>query len=71
MLSAPYHDEVRCFPAQLSFASMHITSHAALDYIPPTVYSAFRIGMAVPFLFLSAGMQVGVIHNLRHCDRAA
>lgn len=37
---------------------MHVTSHAALDYIPPTVYSAFRIGMAVPLLFVSARVQV-------------
>lgn len=44
---------------QLSFASMHITSHNALDYLPPTMYATFCIGMAVPFLFLSAGIQVG------------
>jgi hypothetical protein len=48
--------------AQLSFASMHITSHSALDYLPPTVYATFRIGMAVPLLFLSAGVQV---HNVK------
>ena len=43
---------------QLSFASMHITSHRALDHLPPTVYATFRIGMAVPLLFISAGIQV-------------
>ena len=37
---------------------MHITSHSALNYLPPTVYATFRIGMAVPLLFLSAGVQV-------------
>jgi hypothetical protein len=49
---------VLCTAVQLSFASMHITSHSALNYLPPTVYATFRIGMAVPLLFLSAGIQV-------------
>lgn len=37
---------------------MHISSHRALDYIPPLVYAAIRIGSALPLLALSARLQV-------------
>lgn len=57
--------------AQLSFASMHITSHSALDYLPPTVYATFRIGMAVPLLFLSAGVQVRAYTAASKCTKTA
>ncbi len=46
-----------CVP-QLSFAAMHISSHRALDYIPPLHYGAIRIGCALPLLALSARVQV-------------
>lgn len=55
-----------CWRLQLAFASMHVTSHAALDFIPPTVYSTFRIGMAVPLLFASARIQASVLNMLAY-----
>lgn len=48
---------------QLSFAAMHISSHRALEYIPPLVYGAIRIGSALPLLALSARLQVPVLSS--------
>ena len=50
---------------------MHITSHSALEYLPPTVYATFRIGMAVPLLFLSAGVQVRAYTAASKCTKTA
>ncbi len=39
---------------QLAFAVMHISSHAALEHIPPLPYSAMRVTLALPLLFAGA-----------------
>src|SRR5690242_6732355 len=38
---------------------MAISSHPALEAIPPLVYSTLRIAIALPLLLLSARLQVG------------
>jgi hypothetical protein len=43
---------------QLCFAVMAISSHPALESIPPLVYSTLRIAIALPLLLLSARLQV-------------
>jgi hypothetical protein len=45
-------------PLQLCFAVMAISSHPALEAIPPLVYSTLRIAIALPLLLLSARLQV-------------
>lgn len=56
-------DVALVLPPQLSFAAMHISSHRALEYIPPVVYGAIRIGSALPLLVLSARLQVPVLSS--------
>lgn len=47
-----------CLTPQLCFAVMAISSHPALEHIPPLVYSTLRIVIALPLLLLSARLQV-------------
>ena len=46
------------FCCQCTFAVMHITSHGALDFIPPLPYSAMRVTLALPLLFAGARIKV-------------
>jgi hypothetical protein len=48
-------------PLQLCFAIMAISSHPALEHIPPLVYSTLRIVIALPLLLLSARLQVSEV----------
>lgn len=43
---------------QCAFAVMHISSHGALEYIPPLPYSAMRVTLALPLLFAGAAIKV-------------
>ncbi len=51
---------LRCSVAQLAFAVMAISSHPALEFIPPLTYCALRIGLAIPLLAVSARVQVRI-----------
>lgn len=44
--------------SQLAFAAMAITSHPALEFIPPLTYCTLRIAFALPLLAISARVQV-------------
>ena len=46
------------FGSQCAFAVMHVSSHKALEDIPPLPFASIRIAIAVPFLLLSARLQV-------------
>ena len=43
---------------QCAFAVMHISSHPALEHIPPLPYSAVRVTLALPLLFAGARIKV-------------
>mmetsp|Transcript_7750 Transcript_7750/g.22939 ORF Transcript_7750/g.22939 Transcript_7750/m.22939 type:complete len:538 (-) Transcript_7750:1033-2646(-) len=45
------------FLGQFAFAIMHVSSHRALNHIPPFAFSSIRIAIAVPFLLVSARVQ--------------
>ncbi|CAD7705125.1 unnamed protein product [Ostreobium quekettii] len=42
------------FLAQLAFSGMHVMSNPALHYLPPLVFAAIRLSLALPFLFLTS-----------------
>lgn len=47
---------------QFAFAIMHVSSHRALEHIPPFAFASIRIAIAMPFLLLSARIQVSSRH---------
>ena len=57
---------------QLAFAVMHISSHAALEHIPPLPYSAMRVTLALPLLFAGARIKASCLPaHQRWCNHLA
>lgn len=54
----PWLPHVVLICCQCAFAVMHISSHPALEHIPPLPYSAVRVTLALPLLFAGARIKV-------------